>query len=115
MMDFKAQLIKDLPVFHNPGEFASMVNLWYCGEQYTVPAVIDHTAAADRQQPGSDHAEGINQIEALMYISHADLGFVPKKGKTLEVEEAGAVSEYIITKSSYEDGEIILELGALEE
>ena len=50
-----------------------------------------------------------------MYISHADLGFVPKKGKTLEVEEAGAVSEYIITKSSYEDGEIILELGAFEE
>lgn len=114
-MDFKAQIIKDLAVFHNPGEMAEIVNIWYCGKQYTVPAVVDHTAAAERQATQQDHAEGIHRAEALVYISLADLGFVPKKGRTIEIEEAGAVNMYEITKSDHEDGEIILELGAFDE
>lgn len=114
-MDFKAQIIKDLAVFHNPGEMAEIVNIWYCDKQYTVPAVIDHTAAVERQATQQDHAEGIHRAEALAYISLADLGFVPKKGRTIEIEEAGAVNMYEITKSDHEDGEIILELGAFDE
>ena len=35
-MDFKAQIIKDLKVFHNPGEFAEMMCIWYEGQQYEV-------------------------------------------------------------------------------
>lgn len=114
-MDFKAQIIKDLAAFHNPGEMAEIVNIWYCDKQYTVPAVIDHTAAAERQAAQQDHADGIHRAEALVYISLADLGFVPKKGRTIEIEEAGAVNMYEITKSDHEDGEIILELGAFDE
>lgn len=114
-MDFKAQINKDLKVFNNPAEFASMVNMWYDGKTYTIPAVIDHAAAEDRKRLQDDHAEGISNIEALLYISHDDLGFVPKRGMEIELEEAGAVNIYTITKSEYEDGEIILELGAYAE
>ena len=111
-MDFKAQIIKDLKVFHNPGEFAEMMCIWYDGQQYEVPAVLDHLTEADRQQPGGDHSEGIYRAEAMLYISHADIGIVPKKGREIEIEEAGAVNSYTIEKSSYEAGEIVLELGA---
>jgi len=114
-MDFKAQIIEDLKVFHNPGEFAEMMNLWYAGNLYTVPAVLDHLTEADRQQPGGDHSEGIYRTEAMLYISHADIGIVPQKGREIEIEEAGAVNCYTIEKSSYEAGEIVLELGAYTE
>lgn len=115
-MDFKAQIIKDLAVFHNPGEFGEVTTIWYGGGCYTVPVVIDHLTAANRVNvKDTDHAEGINRVEAVLYISHADLGFVPRKGQNIEIEEAGAVNMYEITKSSYEDGEIILELGAFDE
>ena len=111
-MDFKAQIIEDLKVFHNPEEFAEVMCIWYDGQQYEVPAVLDHLMGTDRQKPGGDHAEGIYRAEAMLYISHADIGIIPKKGYEIEVEEAGVVSSYTIEKSSYEDGEIVLELGA---
>lgn len=114
-MDFKAQIIEDLKTFHNPGEFAEMTDIWYQGDLYTVPAVIDHLTEADRQKPGGDHAEGIYRVEAMLYISHEDIGIVPQKGREIEIEEAGAVNCYTIEKSSYEAGEIILELGAYTE
>ena len=41
-MDFKAQILEDLKVFHNLKEFATMTNLWYDGGCYTVPIIIDH-------------------------------------------------------------------------
>lgn len=44
-----------------------------------------------------------------------DLGFIPKRNRELEVEVAGAMKVYTINKADHEDGEIILELGALEE
>ena len=105
-MDFKAQIIEDLKTFHNPGEFAEMMCIWYDGQQYEVPAVLDHLTGTDRQQPGGDNAEGIYRAEAMLYISHADMGTVPKKGYEIEIEEAGAVNSYMIEKSSYEAGEI---------
>lgn len=114
-MDFKEQILKDLKVFHNPGEFATMTRIWYNGGCYTVPIVIDHETAKDRKTPSNDHAEGINLAEALVYISFDDLGFMPEKGCNIEIEEAGAVNLYEITKSDYEDGEIVLELGAFTE
>ena len=61
------------------------------------------------------HAEGINLAEALVYISFEDLGFMPKKGHIIEIEEAGVINEYEIIKANYEDGEIVLELGAFTE
>jgi len=114
-MDFKAQILEDLKVFHNPAEFATMTSIWYDGDSYKVPIVIDHETAKDRTMPASDHAEGINLAEVLVYMSFEDLGFMPKKGHTIEIEEAGVVNEYEIIKADYEDGEIVLELGAFIE
>ena len=114
-MDFKAQILEDLKVFHNPGEFATMTNIWYGGRCYKVPVVVDHETARDRKTLAGDHAEGINFAEALLYISFDDLGFMPKKGHMIEIEEAGAANEYEITKADYEDGEIVLEVGAFTE
>jgi hypothetical protein len=114
-MDFKAQLVSDMKVFHNPAEMAHITNIWYLENPYTVPAVIDHTGAEDRNKKDNDHAEGIYRANCLVYIALCDLGFVPKKDRNIEIEEAGAVNLYRIEKADCEDGEIILELELLDE
>lgn len=114
-MDFKTQLLKDLAVFHNSNEFATITNICYDGAKYTIPVVIDHEETNVRRQLRDDHASGINRIQATIFIALNDLGFVPEKGCTIEIEEAGSVKLYEIAKSDYEDGEIILELEAFDE
>jgi hypothetical protein len=114
-MDFKAQILKDLIVFHNPGEFATMTRIWYRDICYTIPVIIDHETTKDRKTLVNDHAEGINFAEALVYISFNDLGVMPKKGHYIEIEEAGVIQEYEIINVNYEDGEIVLEVGVFTE
>lgn len=113
-MDFKAQLVEDMKVFHNVGEFAEITEVWYGGEQYTVPLILDHEKANQRNGQ-ADHAEGINVVDAIAYIAHADLGFVPSRGRQIELSDAGGFTQYTILKSDYEDGEIILSLQEFEE
>ena len=112
---FKALLDSDMSVFHNPAEMASMVSIRYCGKEYAAPAVIDRTAAKERKKPGEDHAEGLHRAECLVHIAMRDLGFAPKKGRRIEIEDGGAAGEYLIAEADVEDGEIILELEAVEE
>ena len=114
-MSFKTQLINDMKVFHNCGEFGSMTDLWYQGEKYTVPLIIDHTAADERQRLSGDNVDGLYKSDCLVYISHCDLGFIPKKDRQIEIDIAGAVEMYQIENVEYEDGEIILELVVLDE
>ena len=114
-MNFKAQLEKDMAVFHNAEEFANITGFWYDREWYEAPAVIDHEAAAERQRQSGDNAEGITKIEAVVYVALKDLGFIPTKNHEFAVKIAGATEEYNIAKSTHEDGEIILELEALDE
>lgn len=114
-MDFKAQLASDMKVFHNCGEFGTMTDLWYQGKKHTVPLIIDHTAADERQKTGGDNAEGIYKVDCLVYMSHHDLGVIPKKGRQIEITIAGSIEMFQIEKVEYEDGEIILELVVLEE
>lgn len=113
-MDFKAQLIKDMATFHNPGEFATETDIWYDGKPYRVPLILDHETAKERQGT-SDNADGIHAVEVVVYIAQTDIGFVPRKNHNFEIDIAGAIMIYNILKSDYEDGEIILELGALDE
>ena len=115
MGDFKALLDSDMKVFHNPAEMANMINIWYLEKQYTIPAIVDHTAAENRKKTEKDHVEGIYRANCLVYIALRDLGFVPKKDRNIEIEEAGAVSIYQIAKADCEDGEIILELELMDE
>ena len=48
-------------------------------------------------------------------MSQYDVGFIPRKVRQIEIDIAGAVQLFDITKSDCEDGEIILELEVLEE
>ncbi len=114
-MDFKTQILEDLKIFYNPKEFATMTNIYYDGVCYTIPIIIDHETVKDRETLVNDHAEGINFAEAFVYISFTDLGVIPKKGRFIEIEEANVIKEYEIINVDYEDGEIILELGAFTE
>lgn len=114
-MDFKAQLAADMRVFHNPAEFATIAGFYYDRKWYEVPVVLDHEAAADRQRPGGDNAPGVSDLEALVYISLYDLGFMPQREHKFGVKVAGVYQEYDIVRAHHEDGEIILELGALAE
>ena len=79
-MDFKAQILKDLKVFHNPGEFAEMMNIWYAGSQYEVPAVLDHLTEADRKQPGGDNSEGIYRVKQYCIYPMTIWGLCRKRG-----------------------------------
>lgn len=115
MGNFKAQLINDMQVFYNTAEFAHKINIWYQEKRYTVRAVVDHTAAENRRQLESDHAEGIHRADCVVSVALSDLGFVPKKGRNIEIEEAGAVAEYQIQKADCVDGEILLELELMDE
>ena len=114
-MDFKAQIASDMKVFHNTAEMATMTDMWYQGEKYTIPMIIDHTAADERQRGSGDNAEGIHRASCLVYMSQYDVGFIPRKGRQIEIDIAGTVQLFDITKSDCEDGEIILELEVLEE
>lgn len=114
-MDFKAQIIKDMAVFHNSEEFATVTDIWYEGRKHTIPLILDHEAAEERKRANGDHGEGLNSIQALAYIALVDLGFVPHRGCNIEIDVAGAIEMYKINKSDLEDGEIILELGAFDE
>lgn len=114
-MDFKAQCDADMAVFHNASEFATVTGFWYDRVWHEASAVLDHEAAAERQRKGGDNAPGVSKIEALAYVAHKDLGFVPERDHEFAIKVAGVTQEYNILKADYEDGEIILELGAYVE
>ena len=114
-MDFKAQLVADMRVFHNPAEMATLTGFYYDRKWYEVPAVLDHEAAAERQRGSGDNAPGVSELEALVYVSLYDLGFMPERDHKFGVKVAGVYQEYNIERAHHEDGEIILELGALGE
>lgn len=115
MMDFKAQLVADMKTFHNCAEMATMTDVWYQGKQHYVPVIIDHASADERQRGSGDNAEGLHRASCIVYMSLYDFGVVPKKGRQIEIDEAGAVNLYHIAKADCEDGEIILELEILDE
>ena len=114
-MDFKAQCDADMAVFHNSAEFATVAGFWYDRAWYEAPAVLDHEAAAERQRKSNDNAPGVSALEVLVYVAHKDLGFIPERNHEFAIKVAGVTQEYNILKVDYEDGEIILELGAYME
>lgn len=114
-MDFKAQCDADMAVFHNAAEFATVTGFYYDREWKEAPAVLDHEAAVERQRKSGDNAPGVSEIADLVYVAHKDLGFIPERNHEFAVKVAGVMQEYNIEKVDYEDGEIIMELGAYVE
>jgi hypothetical protein len=67
-----------------------------------------------RRRSGSGPA-GLSSLEAVAYVSLYDLGFMPERDHKFAVKVAGVTQQYNIERAHHEDGEIILELGALGE
>jgi hypothetical protein len=114
-MDFKSQIASDMKVFHNAEEFGTMTNVWYQENKYTVPLILDHTEAGERQKMSGDNVDGIYQIDCIVYMSKQDFGIVPRKNRQIEISVDGVKTMYQIEKVDLEDVEIILELRMLDE
>lgn len=115
MRSFKEQMEKDLRTILNPAEFGVMSEVRYRGRCYTVPVVIDRESAKGRKRMADDHAEGINRIEAIIFISLVDIGTVPEKGCMIEIGQGGWTKIYEIVCSECICGMIELGVEAYDE
>lgn len=112
-MGFKDLVERDAKsVFTNSAEFGEVTEFWYGGNRYRAPVVMDYTGTKERQKANiSDHAEGITLADVTMYVSHADVKAVPRRGAELEIGE----DTYLIQKVEVEGGMIALHLEMLTE
>lgn len=113
-MDFKSQLLDDMKIFHNAKEMAEKIEITYQGSRKVVAAILESAEEITRQK--NDPAQGINEIDSILYVSLEEMGEIPEKGSDIEIgtKETGWV-RYEIVRSHYEDGEIILNLMRYEE
>lgn len=113
-MDFKSQLLNDMKIFHNTKEMAEKIEITYQGRRKVAAAILESAEEITRQK--NDPAQGINEIDSILYVSLEEMGEIPEKNSDIEIgtKETGWV-RYEIVKSHYEDGEIILNLMRYEE
>lgn len=111
-MNFKAQLDIDIKrTFHNAKEFAENIEFYHDGKPMQANVVLDYTEYNDRKKAGSDNAEGLFNVDLIMYISLEDMGKLPRKGQEIEVHG----EYYEITKVKNEMGELTIYLEQLME
>jgi hypothetical protein len=111
-MDFKYQADQDIKkVFHNSGEFAEITEFYLDNEPIVAKVVLDYSEYNDRKKAGSDNAEGLYNVDLIMYISLESLKKTPRKGQEIEINNEC----YTIGKVKSEMGEIILYLERLME
>lgn len=111
-MDFKYQADHDIKkVFHNSGEFAEITEFYLDNEPIVAKVVLDYSEYNDRKKAGSDNAEGLYNVDLIMYISLESLKKTPRKGQEIEINN----EFYTIGKVKSEMGEIILYLERLME
>lgn len=110
-MNLKEQMERDIrEVFHNTDDFAEYKEIYYDGDYYTVPVIIDYEGIP-RKKTVNDHVDGIYRADAKLYVAYSDLGCMPRIGAKLEVDD----NIFTITKVAIETGEIILDLEMLDE
>lgn len=113
-MNFKAQIDKDISqVFHNSGEFAEMLYFYLDGEPRKAKGVLDYSEYNERRRGNNnqDKAEGIYNVDLIMYIALQDLGKLPRRGQELEIND----EIYTIEKVKNEMGELTIHLKRLME
>lgn len=111
-MNFKAQADKDiLQVFHASDEFAEDLNFYYNDKPIQAKVVLDYSEYTDRQKPGSDHVEGLFEVDLIMFIALDSLGQMPRKGQQMTIKD----EDYNITKVKNEMGELTIYLERLME
>lgn len=111
-MNFKSQLDKDLKtVFHDTGVFADKIKFYYDDKPYNIPVILDYAEFTDREKTRSDRAEGLFNVDLIMFVSLEDLKKVPRKGQEIEIGK----DIYQIEKVKNEAGELTLYLGQIME
>lgn len=111
-MNFKELVERDVKgVFHNTGEFAEETEVYYNGNSYNIPVILDYEGAQDRKKPSSDNVDGVFRVDAKMYVAFSDLNILPRQGAQIEVGD----DVFKIVKVANEAGEIILDLERLDE
>ncbi len=112
MSGFKSQIERDIAaVFHNPEEFADLIEVKYNGEIYNIPVVVDSEIAKERAKAAGDNSVGIFAVDITAFISFKDLKIVPRKETEITI---GGVT-YSIVKVAFDAGEITLDLEMLDE
>ena len=117
-MNFKEQLKTDLAeVFHNTDEFAEDMTFFYNGKEYTAPVIFDEAASPRTAPNGSagvpeyDHAVGIYDLDATLYVNEKSIDFSPREGANVEIKN----EYYKILKVRNECGEYVIELKRYDE
>ena len=81
-MDFKSQLLDDMKTFHNAKEMAEKIEITYQGSRKVVAAILESAEEIARQK--NDPAQGINEIDSILYVSLEEMGEIPEM---LEIPE----------------------------
>lgn len=111
-MNFKEQLKRDVKdIFHNANEFAEEKEIYYNGNYYNIPVILDYEGAQDRKKPSNDNVDGVFLVDVKMYAAFNDLTVIPRQGMQIEIED----DIFRIVKVGIEEGEIILDLERLDE
>lgn len=111
-MNFKAQLDNDLKkVFHNSGEFAEVIEFYYNNKPIKAKVVLDYSEYNERKKAGSDNAEGLFNVDLIMFITLEALGKMPRKGQEMEIND----EYYTISKVKNEVGELTIYLERIME
>lgn len=111
-MNFKSQLDLDLKkIFHNSGEFAEYLEFYLDDEPIKANVILDYSEYNERSKAGSDNAEGLFNVDLIMYINLDEVSKIPRKGQQLEINN----EDYNISKGKNENGELIIYLERLME
>ena len=117
MMSFKEQLAADSKfVFHNEKEFAERKDFYYDGDRIRAPVILDKGLHRRRQtatayERRNDNSEGLFERDAALYVNQADISFIPRQGKRIEIDN----EFYYIREVTFECGEVIMSLRKIDE
>lgn len=112
MSSFKDMVEHDVKLmFHNTDFFAEEHTIVIDGKPYIVNVILDHYTERERNVSVTDHSQGLQVNEMMLYADFKDFGFLPKKGLRIWVDS----EEYCIEQASCEMGQLALKLEAITE
>lgn len=117
-MSFRDKIGRDISkVFMQAGKLSDLMTVEYDKTRYTdIPVSMQKLTEKARQQPSSDHGQGLYRIDAIFSAALSDIGnTAPKKGKRIKVGDSSWLDEYTIASSSVEMGMVILNLEVIDE
>lgn len=104
-------------IFHNTNEFAETKNIVYDNKNFSIPIIVTYNGTQDKSRLVAEinnvagNAEGIFSIDLVIYIPFSCLGFMPKKGFNMKLDN----DVYRILKVEDRLGEFVLYLERYDE